>query len=79
MENTNKLILSKISENEMMMKLSSKTENIKITTLICSLPFMNQLICDIGHDLLQKIINEILIFDIAKNEEVNSDNNYLYL
>lgn len=78
MENTNKLILSKISENEMMMKLSSKTENIKITTLICSLPFMNQLICDIGHDLLQKIINEMIIFDIAKNEEVNSENNYLY-
>ena len=78
MEKTNRLILSKISENEMLQKLSSKEENIKITSLLIGLPFFNQLIFDIGHDLLQNVISTMRITDIKKDEVLSSNNSFLY-
>lgn len=78
MEKTNRLILSKISENEMLQKLSSKEENIKITSLLIGLPFFNQLIFDIGHDLLKKVISTMLITDIKKDDVLSSKNSFLY-
>ena len=78
MEKTNRLILSKISENEMLQKLSSKEENIKITSLLIGLPFFNQLIFDIGHDLLKNVISTMLITDIKKDDVLSSNNSFLY-
>lgn len=78
MENTNRLILAKISSNEMLLKLSSKEENIKITSLLCSLPFISQLAFDIGHALLQNVIETMIVSDIKKEEELSSSNHYLY-
>ena len=78
MEKTNRLILSKISENEMLQKLSSKEENIKITSLLIGLPFFNQLIFDIGHDLLKNVISTMLITDIKKDDVLSSKNSFLY-
>lgn len=78
MEKTNRLILSKISENEMLQKLSSKEENIKITSLLIGLPFFNQLIFDIGHDLLKNVISTMLITDIKKYDVLSSKNSFLY-
>ena len=78
MENTNRLILEKLSSNEMLLKISSKEENIKITSLFCSLPFMSQLSFDIGHDLIKGIIATMLMSDIKKEEEINSSNHFLY-
>ena len=77
MENTNRLILEKLSSNEMLLKISSKEENIKITSLFCSLPFMSQLSFDIGHDLIKGVIATMLMSDIKK-EEINSSNHFLY-
>ena len=70
MENTNRLILEKLSSNEMLLKISSKEENIKITSLFCSLPFMSQLSFDIGHDLIKGVIATMLMSDIKKEEIV---------
>ena len=69
MENTNRLILEKLSSNEMLLKISSKEENIKITSLFCSLPFMSQLSFDIGHDLIKGVIATMLMSDIKKKRK----------